>query len=182
MKNNPYLRMREATGLTQRQFEQMTGLSHTVMVSLEAGMFPEVSDNQLMLLKSACRAKGIPWGKTMRQLFGTEDFDIAYDVWVVNERRAAAPRLGQVDINPASLTSPFDQYIEGTVGTRYAFCNAMKVPQVTVMRYASGTTLTMPKVIHRAFLDAGKTPSWCARLEDGQMAWHALRAKALAKG
>lgn len=178
---NPYLQLREATGLTQRGFEQAADLSHTVVVSLEAGMFPEVSKNQIEKMKAVVTGRGLSWDKTLGTLFGTTDFDIAYKVWLVRERRAAAPSLGTVEVNPTATKSPFLQYVEGTVKTRYAFCQALKVPQASVMRYGSGTTLTMPKSIRDALLDAGKTPAWCDRLEDGQMAWHANRAKKLAK-
>ena len=170
---NPYLRLRELTGLNQRDFERASNLSHTVVVSLEAGMFPSISEAQLSALRDQFHKKGIPWEKTLQTEFGTTDFDVVYDVWRVRERRAAAPHLTVVDIDWSKDESPFQQYINGTVRTRYAFCLLMKVPQATVMRYANGTTLTMPAVIRDAFLDAGKTPVWCQRLEEAQHRWHA---------
>lgn len=150
MSQNPYVRLRELTGLGQREFERKYKLSHTTMTHVETGQFAELSERMILSLGRECHEKGVDAREILEFEYSSSTLQEAYHKWQ-REQRVENAHIFQVA--PDQWTkelSPFHFFIKNTTGSAQGFSKALKVPAATVMRYASGATRTMPKVIEEA--------------------------------
>lgn len=150
--DNPYRRLRELTLTSQLDFGKKHGFSKTTMSYVEAGVFPEISERLNIALGNECFEKQVDAKSVLLAEYGTESLDEAYAKWQHSEREQVA---GQFQHRPREVKfdseeSPFHVFTIDIAGSRQGFCKMLKVPAATVMRYAEGTTHTMPKSIEDA--------------------------------
>jgi len=148
---NPFKRLRELTGASQKGFAESWELSKTAMTYIESGQLVDLSDNMIVALGQECYEQGINAKQVLKDEYNAESLQDAYHSWQSNERMGNA-HLFQVPITgTAELpTSPFATLIQDVAGTQQKFCKLLKVPAASVMRYASGDTQTMPRAVEDA--------------------------------
>jgi DNA-binding XRE family transcriptional regulator len=172
MDKNPYVRLRELCGSSQKGFASKHGFGKMTMVYLESGMYTRVSDRQSVALGRECAEKGVDAREVLREEYGSVSLNEAYLAWRSEDRRlkapgvlakAAPPFVGDVD------TSPVAQFVRDTAGSLQGFCKLLKVPSITMTRYIRGETLAMPAALVSALEDV-KYPH-ARSLADAQANW-----------
>jgi hypothetical protein len=169
---NPYVRLRELCGMSQKAFAAKHGFGKMTMVYLEAGMYTAVSDRQNQALGKECYEKGVDAKTVLVEEFKAHSLDQAYQQWRVGERREHAPTV-LAKVSPPfvgdSELSPVACLVRDTTGSLQGFCKVLKVPSITVSRYIRGETKSMPVELQAAFADAGWP--FVGELDTAQAKW-----------
>jgi len=165
---NPYRRLRELTAYSQKDFAATFGFAKTTMTHIESGQFADLSDEMIVSLGKACAEKGVNAKQVLKDEYNAETLQDAYHSWQSGERIQIA-YLFRVSPRRAIKESPFDLLILDVAGSRQKFCKMLKVPSATVMRYADGTTRTMPKVIEAALTEVQY--GYLSELKEMQTDW-----------
>ena len=172
MDKNPYIRLRELCGTTQKGFATKYGFGKMTMVYLESGMYTRVSERQSIALGKECNEKGVNAHEVLREEYGAASLNEAYLGWRSEDRRVKAPEVlakasppftGDMD------TSPVAQFVKDTAGSLQGFCKLLKIPSITMTRYIRGETLAMPDALVSALEDV-KYPH-AGLLADAQANW-----------
>jgi len=154
---NPYVRLRELCGMSQKAFAAKHGFGKMTMVYLESGMYTRVSDRQNVALGKECYEKGVDAKQVLRDEYDAVSLDEAYVAWRVFERRENAPVV-LAKVSPPFLAdsdvSPVGRFVRDTTGSLQGFCKLLKLPSITMSRYIKGDTLSMPKELREALTDA----------------------------
>lgn len=169
MSQNPYVRLRELTGLGQREFERKYGLSHTTMTHVETGQFAELSDRMIISLGKECHEKGVDARAILEFEYSSDRLQEAYHKWQREARVENGPKLDVAPRDGSTDASPMQLFISDTTGSAQGFSKTLKVPSATVMRYATGKTANMPKVLYDALEEVGYP--YLSDLADKQDAW-----------
>lgn len=169
---NPYVRLRELCGMSQKAFAAKHGFGKMTMVYLEAGMYTAVSDRQNQALGKECYEKGVDAKTVLFEEFEAYSLDQAYQQWRVGERQEHAPTV-LAKVSPPfvgdSELSPVGCLVRDTTGSLQGFCKVLKLPSITMSRYMRGDTKAMPVELRTALVDA-KFP-FVKELETGQAKW-----------
>jgi DNA-binding XRE family transcriptional regulator len=169
---NPYVRLRELCGTSQKGFATKYGFGKMTMVYLESGMYTRVSDRQSIALGRECDEKGVDARGILREEYGSASLNEAYLAWRSEDRKLKAPGVlakasppftGDMD------TSPVAQFVKDTTGSLQGFCKLLKIPSITMTRYIRGETLAMPDALVSALEDV-KYPH-TGSLADAQANW-----------
>jgi len=174
---NPYVRLRELCGMSQKGFADKHGFGKMTMVYLESGMYTRVSDRQSIALGKECNEKGVDAHEVLREEFGAASLNEAYLAWRSEDRRLRAPEVLAKAAPPFvgdGEVSPVAQFVKDTTGSLQGFCKLLKVPSITMTRYMRGETSTVPDALWSALEDV-KFPHAVA-LADAQFAWLEGRA------
>ena len=172
MDKNPYIRLRELCGSSQKGFATKYGFGKMTMVYLESGMYTRVSDRQSIALGRECNEKGVDAHEILREEYGAASLNEAYLGWRSEDRRLKAPEVlakasppfgGDVDVSPVA------QFVKDTAGSLQGFCKLLKIPSITMTRYIRGETITVPDALVSALEDV-KYPHTGA-LIDAQANW-----------
>jgi transcriptional regulator with XRE-family HTH domain len=171
---NPYPRLREACGISQRAFAKKHGFSKMALVLTEAGAYPEVSIRMNEAIAKECADKNVPGKDILREEYGEEWLEDAYWKWQSHERREFAPDVLKV-VPPffhSKLSPPIEDFIARATrnGTVEAFSKRLKVNPVTIRRYVAGKTRTMPTALEDALREI-EYP-YLAELLEAQLAWY----------
>ena len=140
MDKNPYVRLRELCGASQKGFATKYGFGKMTMVYLEAGMYTRVSNRQSIALGKEC------------------NLNEAYLDWRSEDRRIKAPTVLEKASPPFGgdvETSPVAQFVKDTTGSLQGFCKLLKIPSITMTRYIRGETVTVPVALVSALEDVG---------------------------
>lgn len=167
---NPYVRLRELCGLTQKAFCERNGFGKMTMVYLEAGMYTKVSERQNIALGKECSQRGVDAKAVLKDEYGTESLTVAYMQWRT-ERRKNAPERADFPETFRSTTanSPMSFFVADMTGSMQRFCKVVKIQPATVTRYAKGETMKMPKELRTALEEMGFDR--IAELEKLQSQW-----------
>lgn len=169
---NPYVRLRELCGMSQKAFAAKHGFGKMTMVYLESGMYTRVSDRQNQALGKECHEKGVDAKAVLVEDYGVASLNEAYLAWRVSERRENAPVV-LAKVSPPfvgdSETSPAGKFVKDTTGSLQGFCKLLKVPSITMSRYIKGDTLSMPVEFREALWHAGFP--FIDELEEAQLGW-----------
>ena len=169
---NPYIRLRELCGASQKGFATKYGFGKMTMVYLEAGMYTRVSDRQSIALGRECNEKGVDAHEVLRTDYNAANLNEAYLGWRSADRRLKAPTVLEKASPPFGSdveTSPVAQFVKDTTGSLQGFCKLLKIPSITMTRYIRGETLTVPDAFVSALEDV-KYPHTAA-LIDAQTDW-----------
>lgn len=135
-------------------------------------MYTRVSDRQNIALGKECDEKGVNARQVLAEEYSSNTLNEAFWKWRSHERRENAP----VVLAKASSTfysnsdvSPVSQLVSDTTGSLQGFCKLLKVPSITVSRYAKGETAMMPSELREALQEAGYPFS--TNLEVAQKKW-----------
>ena len=172
MDKNPYVRLRELCGLSQKKFADKHGFGKMTMVYLESGMYTGVSDRQNVALGRECAEKNVDAHKVLEDEYGTGSLNEAYLAWRSADRKLRAPAI-LAKVAPPFLgdeeTSPLGVFVRDTTGSLQGFCKLLKVPSITMTRYMRGETVSFPEALREALGDV-KYPHVDA-LEKAQADW-----------
>jgi DNA-binding XRE family transcriptional regulator len=172
MDKNPYVRLRELCGLSQKKFAVKHGFGKMTMVYLESGMYTGVSDRQNIALGRECNEKGVDASQVLADEYGSVSLNEAYLAWRSEDRKLRAPSVlakvappfvGDVD------TSPVGKFVAETTGSLQGFCKLLKVPSITMTRYMRGETVSFPEALREALEDV-RYPH-IGELEKAQTKW-----------
>lgn len=169
---NPYVRLRELCGSSQKGFANKYAFGKMTMVYLESGMYTRVSDRQSIALGRECSEKGVDAHQVLRDEYGAASLNEAYLAWRSEDRRLRAPSVLSKAAPPFvgdEGTSPVAQFVKDTAGSLQGFCKLLKVPSITMTRYIRGETLSVPEALVSALEDV-KYPHTAA-LIDAQADW-----------
>ena len=169
---NPYVRLRELCGMSQKAFAAKHGFGKMTMVYLESGMYTSVSDRQNVALGKECFEKGVNAKEVLASEFEAPSLAEAYQRWRVAERREKAPSVLEKVSPPFvgdSDSSPVACFVRDTTGSLQGFCKVLKIPSITMSRYMRGETLTMPSELRVALQDVGWP--FVSELETAQAKW-----------
>lgn len=171
---NPYVRLRELCGSSQKAFAYKHGFGKMTMVYLESGMYTRVSDRQNEALGKECYEKGVEAKRVLLEEYQAASLNEAYLAWRSYERREKAPVV-LAKVSPPfvgdSEWSPVGQFVRDTTGSLQGFCKLLKLPSITMSRYIKGDTLSMPAELREALLEAGFP--FVEELADAQLGWSA---------
>lgn len=156
LSENPYRALRMACKISTRDFAKKYELAKTTLTYLETAQYAKLSDYQIQALGSECTAKGVDASGILVAGWGVSTLGAAYEVSQHAARRVAHPVF---DVLPPERwtdeLSPFHFYIKATTGSVQGFCKQLKVPASSVLRYTTGVTRSMPKVIEQALVETG---------------------------
>lgn len=169
---NPYVRLRELCGISQKAFAAKHEFGKMTMVYLESGMYTRVSDRQNIALGRECSDKGVDAKRILEEEYQSSTLNEAFWKWRSHERRENAPVVlakASSNFDSTGDVSPVNQLISETTGSVQGFCKLLKVPSITITRYAKGETLTMPQELREA-LNEARYP-FIKQLEIAQQNW-----------
>jgi hypothetical protein len=169
---NPYVRLRELCGTSQKGFATKHGFGKMTMVYLESGMYTRVSERQNIALGKECFEKGVDAHEILAEEYGATSLNEAYLAWRREDRRVRAPGILTKSAPPFegdTETSPVAKFVADTAGSLQGFCKLLKVPSITMTRYIRGETVTVPQALLEALEDV-KYPHTAA-LIDAQADW-----------
>lgn len=152
---NPYQRLREACGISQRAFATKYELSKTSVVYVEAGCWTDVPDRMNAAIASECSFREVDGKQILSEEYQATKLSVAYKVWQIQERAKVADRFRAVgpEFYFDKNSSPFQYYVTQTAGTDESFAKLAKVQPILVRRYARGESKSMPGQIHEALVD-----------------------------
>ena len=169
---NPYVRLRELCGVSQKGFAIKHSFGKMTMVYLESGMYTQVSERQSIALGKECNEKGVDAHQVLQSEFGAASLNEAYLAWRSEDRKLRAPSV-LAKASPPFVgddeVSPVAQFVKDTTGSLQGFCKLLKVPSITMTRYIRGETVTVPDALVSALEDV-KFPHTAA-LVDAQANW-----------
>lgn len=172
MDKNPYIRLRELCGMSQKKFADKHGFGKMTMVYLESGMYTGVSDRQSIALGKECSEKNVNALQVLLEEYDATSLNEAYLAWRSEDRKLRAPSVlakvappfvGDVD------TSPVGKFVAETTGSLQGFCKLLKVPSITMTRYIRGETASLPDAFREALEDV-RYPH-IKELEKAQAEW-----------
>lgn len=173
MDKNPYVRLRELCGLSQKKFSERNAFGKMTMVYLESGMYTRVSERQNIALGKECSEKGVDAHAVLREEYKSDSLNEAYLAWRSSDRKLRAPSV-LAKVAPPFVgdgeSSPVAIFVRDTAGSLQGFCKLLKVPSITMTRYMRGETVTMPEALREALFDV-RFPHVDA-LEKAQADWH----------
>lgn len=153
---NPYQLLLEQTEMSQRNFASYAGFSRTTLTYVLEGLYPDLSDGQIIALGKLLKSKGIEAKPILLDNYGFETLREAYAYWRAEERRIAGVRLRDyVPRAGEGWWSPMRNMVVDTVGGEHAFSNLLKIAPAPLMRYSSGQAKHMPAEIDHAFTEIG---------------------------
>jgi len=177
MDKNPYVRLRELCGTSQKGFATKHGFGKMTMVYLESGMYTRVSDRQSIALGRECSEKGVDARDLLQEEYGFDSLNDSYLAWRSKDRKLRAPEV-LAKASPPFVSdgevSPVAIFVKDTAGSLQGFCKLLKIPSITMTRYIRGETSTVPDALWAAFEDV-KYPH-ARKLADAQFAWLERRA------
>jgi DNA-binding XRE family transcriptional regulator len=157
---NPYKQLRQLAGYTQKAFCDEFGFAKQTLISVEAGVYADLSDRMLTAIEMACVSKGITYGNIAAD----------YELWRLSERQNVPDAVK--NYNPVTWNekqSPMFFFISQTVGSVQGFAKRLKVQTSTLLRYVSGEQPDMPMPLREALVDCGYKN--LGQLEKVQMDW-----------
>jgi transcriptional regulator with XRE-family HTH domain len=160
---NPYKELRQLAGYTQKKFCDEFGFSKQTLISIEAGVYADLSDRMLAAIYTAAENKGV-----VSDLVG--NLDAAYEMWRLAERQNVIPAVKKyLPVVWDEKMSPMGFFIAQTTGSVQGFAKRLKVQTSTLLRYVSGEQPDMPMPLRVALVDCGY--EHLGQLEKAQMDW-----------
>ena len=155
---NPYVRLRELCGLTQKAFCERNDFGKMTMVYLEAGIYTKVSERQNIALGKECANRGVDARSILSDEYGTESLTGAYMQWRSDRRKNAPERADfPTKLRSSAEVSPIANFVKDMTGSMQRFCKVVKVQPATITRYAKGETASMPRELRTALEEMGYT-------------------------
>jgi hypothetical protein len=165
---NPYIRLRELCGLTQKAFCERNDFGKMTMVYLEAGIYTSISERQNIALGKECANRGVDAKAILKDEYGTESLTVAYKMWRMEERLKIDTEAYPTKYPAVGEKSPMEVFARTVAGSIQRFCKTFKIQPATLNRYMRGQTVSMPKELAQAFNEAGFDHR---KLEEAQAAW-----------
>lgn len=153
---NPYKFLRTHAGYTQASFCREYGFSKQTLISIEQGVYAELSSRMVTAITDACWDKGIdPQGVLIAE-YGTRDLATVYEAYRQFERENVPPAIvGYVPTESTPELSPMHFFVKNTTGSVQGFAKVLKIQTSTLLRYIRGQQADMPGPLYEALYRAG---------------------------
>jgi transcriptional regulator with XRE-family HTH domain len=156
--------------LSQREFAAKHGFSLPAIANLESGLYTQVSDAQILAMGKECYERGVDAASELSANYGVSKLQDAYLNWQKSERLENADRINQVQpLHWSKEAGPFKTWREQISPSLSGFAKLLKVPGITVERYETGSTRSMPAAIETALREI-QFP-WVREMIETQTAW-----------
>lgn len=165
---NPYVRLRELCGLTQKAFCERNDFGKMTMVYLDTGIYTDVSERQNVALGYECANRGVDAKAILKDEYGTESLTVAYKLWRSEERKKLDTTQFPNKYPSLGEKGPMEVFARTVATSIQRFCKTFKVQPATLNRYMRGQTVSMPKELINAFDDIGY--NWLP-LSNAQSVW-----------
>lgn len=141
-------------GTTNRPFRLLYGFSKGTITYAVAGTYPDLSERLVAALCDLAEDKNVDMRSIYRE-YGATDIHGAYHAWQRAERKGQEKHLKSV-APPFRSTpgySPVHFWVQDLYGSTETLAKALKVPAITVHRWAEGFTKGMPAIVHQVLTD-----------------------------
>lgn len=152
---NPYKHLRERAGYTQKKFCTEFDFAKQTLLSIEQGVYEELSVRMLAAIDLACDNADISVEEELAAEYGTASLTAAYRMWRVAERANCDVRIVRFTPVPSMNKSPMEVFVQSTTGSVQGFAKQLKVQTATILSYTTGKQKDMPHPIREALADAG---------------------------
>lgn len=153
---NPYKFLRERAGYTQKKFCDQFDFAKQTLLSIEQGVYEELSTRMINAIYDSCDAAGIDLPETLFEEYGAPGLPELYARWRRVERASCDQRI--VEYVPAPIAgdlSPMHWFVKNTIGSVQGFAKQLKVQPATLLSYITGKQKDMPHPLREALADAG---------------------------
>lgn len=153
---NPYKHLRERAGYTQKKFCTEFDFAKQTLLSIEQGVYEELSVRMLAAIDLACDNADISVEEELAAEYGTASLTSVYARWRRVERASCDVRIVKyVPEYHFSDLSPMHWFVQSTTGSVQGFAKQLKVQTATILSYTTGKQKDMPHPIREALADAG---------------------------
>ena len=153
MMKNPYKFLREKCGLTQKQFCDEYGFAKQTLISIEQGVYEDLSNRMQTSIEMACVAAGIDVKDELWQEYDVYNLPNAYSLYRIYAREdfiiEARPRAGTAELSPMHFL------VKDTTGSVQGFAKKIKVQTAILLSYITGKQKEMPYPLQEALQDTG---------------------------
>lgn len=167
---NPYKFLRQRAGYTQKRFCDDFNFAKQTLISIEQGVYEDLSERMLIAMSDACGTAGLDMTGELEAEYGDRSLAAVYKAWRREERSNCDVRI--VDYVPveANELSPMHWFVKDTVGSVQGFAKQLKVQTAILLSYIRGKQKEMPYPLREALVDAGYPH--VALLEKYQTEWN----------
>lgn len=171
---NPYKHLREKAGYTQKKFCDEFDFAKQTLLSIEQGIYEEISDRMYRAIVDAALIAGIEIVQELSDVYNNLSLFKAYSDWRVEERKKVSPEiLRYVPEYAQGDLSPMHWFVQSTTGSVQGFAKQLKVQTATILSYITGKQKDMPHPLREALADAGYP--YIGELEHVQNDWNKNR-------
>jgi len=149
---NPYKFLRERAGYTQKRFCEEFDFAKQTLISIEQGVYSELSDRMLFAIMHACDRAGINSMDELKAEYDTQFLIVAYHEYRVYERSQF--KIGYTPVT-GDNKSPMELFVESTTGSVQGLAKKLKVQTAIILAYMTGKQKEMPIPLQEALSDAG---------------------------
>lgn len=173
---NPYKFLREQAGYTQKKFCDEFDFAKQTLLSIEQGVYEEISVRMHAAIVNACLFANVNMGDLLIEEYGNDSLLDAYKRWRETERANCDQRIvGYVPWAGTATESPAAFFVKETVGSMQGFAKQLKVQTAILLAYVTGKQKDMPYPLREALADAGYP--YIDVLEKMQNDWNKNRAE-----
>lgn len=149
---NPYKFLREKAGYTQKRFCDDFDFAKQTLISIEQGVYEELSERMLLAIFEACKIAGVDAAAELEAEYDTAYLIEAYHFYRVYERTLFATSYVPMTSNNKS---PMQLFVESTTGSVQGLAKKLKVQTAIILAYMTGKQKEMPIPLQNALADAG---------------------------
>jgi DNA-binding XRE family transcriptional regulator len=153
MMKNPYKFLREKCGLTQKRFCDEYGFAKQTLISIEQGVYEDLSNRMQTAIEAACHDAGVSVEDELVNEYGAASLPIAYNLYRIYERESfvvdTLPRAGTAELSPMHFL------VKETTGSVQGFAKKIKVQTAILLSYITGKQKDMPYPLQEALRDTG---------------------------
>lgn len=153
---NPYKHLREKAGYTQKKFCDEFDFAKQTLLSIEQGVYEELSTRMINAIWDACRNADVDLPMSLVDEYGAPGLPDLYARWRRVERASCDVRIVKyVPEYHFSDLSPMHWFVQSTTGSVQGFAKQLKVQTATILSYTTGKQKDMPHPLREALVDAG---------------------------
>lgn len=153
MMKNPYKFLREKCGLTQKKFCDEYGFAKQTLISIEQGVYEDLSNRMQTSIEMACETAGIDLKDELWQEYDVYNLSNAYSLYRIYAREDfvidTLPRAGTAKLSPMHFL------VKETTGSVQGFAKKIKVQTAILLSYITGKQKDMPYPLQEALRDTG---------------------------
>lgn len=149
---NPYKFLREKAGYTQKRFCEEFDFAKQTLISIEQGVYEELSDRMLFAIMHACHLADVNTMEELAAEYDTQFLIVAYHEYRVYERSQF--KIGYTPVT-GDNKSPMQLFVESTTGSVQGLAKKLKVQTAIILAYMTGKQKEMPIPLQEALADAG---------------------------
>lgn len=149
---NPYKFLRERAGYTQKRFCEEFDFAKQTLISIEQGVYEELSTRMLSAMNEACALSDIDISSELAAEYRTTLLPLAYLEYRVQERSQF--KIGYTPVTGVNK-SPMELFVENTTGSVQGLAKKLKVQTAIILAYMTGKQKEMPIPLQEALADAG---------------------------